>query len=132
MNSKDQKNPEQPYPYVTRVIEGTSWVYVYLREGALKPQSNEDEKDPWELEKGIDYEHIGTPNITPEMPAKECKRLFWMAVRASASISDTEEDVLRKVKWWNGKNNPPIPEKRVEELVRWEIKRRYPRLRKPK
>jgi hypothetical protein len=132
MPSKDQKNPEELNPFVTRMIDGTSLVYTYYRGRVLKPKSDAVERDPWELEKGLDPDYIGTPNIPPQTPEKECKRLFWRAVRASTSLSLTEEDVLRKMKLWNSANNPRVPEKRLEEMVRWAIKRWYPRLRKPK
>ena len=133
MTSKEEKNPEELEPFVTRMIYGT-WVFGYFREGAIKPKSDEDDRDPWGLEKGRPPDWIGVPNITPETSSEDSRRLFWRAVRRSARLSFTEEDVLRKMKLWNSASNPQISEKRLEEKVRWAVttKRWYPWIRKPK
>lgn len=92
--------------------------------------TNENERDPWELEKGFPHDYIGAPNITPETPQKQWKPLFWRAVRASIPCSMTEEDVFRKMKLWNSANNPQVPEKRLEKMVRWAIDHLYTYLKK--
>lgn len=94
--------------------------------------SNETEKDPWELESGInpdrtdadgiDTDAIDADNIKPEIPKDLWDSFLWEAVRAAIPVSNTKEDVIRKVKLWNTHNNPQIPETELVRKVLWALR----------
>ena len=69
-------------------------------------RSNETANEPWEPEDGIDSE-----NINLEVPKELWDTLVWQAIRAAIEVSQTKEEVLRKVKLWNTSNNPQLSEK---------------------
>lgn len=77
---------------------------------------DETATESWETEDEIDAE-----NINPEVPKELWDSLVWQAIRTAIDVSQTKEEVLRKVKQWNNKNNPRLPEKELIQKVIWAL-----------
>jgi hypothetical protein len=75
--------------------------------------------DEWQLEE--DDERIYAANITPETPKESYKRYVWDATWAAIDVSDTRQEVFRKVLGWNEKNDPKVPESSLVKMVRWAL-----------
>ena len=82
-----------------------------------------DNTDPWELEsenasspagEGLDAE-----NINPEVPKDLWAGFAWKAIRIALDVCSTKEEVMRRVKAWNNKNNPRLPESELIQKVVW-------------
>jgi len=71
----------------------------------------------WEPEDDLDAEHIN-----PEIPKKLHKSFVWSAIQVAIEVSDTKEEVIRRVKGWNKHNNPLFPEDSLVRMVIWAIK----------
>ena len=84
-------------------------------------------KDPWLLEveeiitsaeEGLDAE-----NINPEVPKDLWAGFAWKAIRIALDVSSSKEEVMRRVKVWNSKNNPRLPEPELIQKVVWAFKK---------
>lgn len=78
--------------------------------------SEQDERDPFELEKGID-----SPQITPDIPATLWDKLVWKAFRKAVEIAETKADVFQLMNDWNDGNNPKLDQKALDEKVFWAL-----------
>jgi hypothetical protein len=86
-----------------------------------------DTTDPWKLEveeiitsagEGLDAE-----NINPEVPKDLWVGFAWKAIRIALDVSSTKEEVMKRVKAWNLKNNPRLPEPELIQKVVWAFKK---------
>jgi len=84
---------------------------------------NETNKDPWELEPGIDPDAIAADNINREIPKDLWDGHLWKAVKAAIEDSNTKEDVVRKVKRWNTYNDPQLPETELVQKILWALEK---------
>ena len=75
-----------------------------------------DERDPFELENGLD-----SPHITPDIPATLWDKLVWKAFREAVEKAKTKKDVFELMTDWNDDNNPKLEQKVLDEKVFWAI-----------
>lgn len=91
-------------------------------EKEVNTTANQTEKDPWELEPGRDPDEIDADNINPEIPRELWDSFLWQAVRAAIDVSNTKEEVIRRVKLWNTHNRPQLPEVSLVRKTLWALK----------
>ncbi len=80
--------------------------------------SENTEPSAWEPEDDIDAE-----NINPEVSKELWDTLVWQAVRSAIEVSQTKEEVFRRVKQWNTKNDPQLPEKELIQKIIWALRK---------
>ena len=123
MNSKEQENFEEQKYTMWYFVDGIPHTHTYYLKRVPELQSDETERDPWELEEGFPSDWIPTPNITPDMPNKKQKACVWPAIRWAMFIAETVEQIYTLVEEWNMKNDPRIPDHVLRKLIRWAIKK---------
>jgi len=80
--------------------------------------------DAWDLEeeeKAPPTDSINTETINPEIPRELWDNLLWQATRMAIDVSETKEEVIRRVKRWNKQNNPQLDEKGLVQKVLWAL-----------
>ena len=78
--------------------------------------SEQDERDPFALEKGIN-----SPQITPDIPETTWDTLVWQAFRAAIEISPTKKDVFEAMNDWNDLNDPKLKQASLDKKVLWAL-----------
>lgn len=79
---------------------------------------NATENNAWDIEP----DSIDADNINREIPKELWDNLLWLAVKAAIAMSETKEEVLRRVKLWNTHNDPQLPEKTLVQKTLWAMR----------
>ena len=80
--------------------------------------ADEIKNNAWDIEP----DSIDADNINREIPKELWDGLLWLAVKAAIEVSNTKEEVLRKVKVWNTHNDPCLPEKTLVQKALWAMR----------
>ena len=83
---------------------------------------NQKATDPWDLEpddNSSSGDGLDAENINPEVPKDLYAGFAWKAIRIALDVCSTKEEVMRRVKAWNNKNNPRLPESELIQKVVW-------------
>jgi len=76
--------------------------------------SDQDERDPFALEKGLD-----SPHITPDIPETTWDQVVWQALREAIDLSESKKDVFQLMRDWNDDNDPKLKQASLDKKVLW-------------
>ena len=78
--------------------------------------TDQDERDPFELEHGLD-----SPPITPDIPETLWDMLVWKAFKKAVEIAETKKAVYERMSDWNDDNNPRMDQQTLDKKVFWAL-----------
>jgi hypothetical protein len=78
--------------------------------------------DSWNTE-SEDGSELLLEQIIPDIPRELWDDIIWRVLRELISVSNSDNEVLTKIKQWNSNNDPQVPEKELFSKALWALRK---------